>query len=349
MTITNADGGAGATLKDVARHAGVSIKTASRVLNESPNVAPATRAAVIAAIQALGYVPDPAARSLRAGRDRTVGVVVDSIGDVFFAQLVARIETILNGGGYRTLIASSNRNVAREAETVQDMVQRRCAGIIVAPTARDSLKGVRLGDVPVVFVDRPGDLPGAVSVVTDDVGLARKATLHLIERGHTRICLFSDLVLVETTRNRHKGYRAAMEESGIEVDERLVRTDIPDASAVMPALRELLALDDPPTAIISTNSRLSLGLVPALHQFSRTDIALISYGDFAMADSLSPAVTVIDHSPEEIGAVAARAMLDRLRDGAPEVVPEPLVLVPAELIPRGSGELAPTHSNSPAR
>jgi LacI family transcriptional regulator len=331
----------GATLKDVARMASVSTKTASRVLNDDPKVAPGTRAAVIEAMQVLDYVPDPAARSLRAGTDRLVGVVVDSVGDVFFAQLVARIEAVLDEAGYRVLIASSNRDPQRERDTVQTFVQRRCAGVIVAPSRRDSLAGVRLRDVPLVFVDRAGDVPGAQSVVVDDFGLARLATSHLIEHGHRRIALLSDQPRVETTARRHEGFRAAMAEAGLPVDERLVRSDCPGASEVMRVIESLLALDEPPTALISTNTRLSFGVVPALHQHGRTDIALVAFGDFAMAESLTPAVTVIDHSPEAVGAAAARALLDRLQPAATAGAPEPITFVPARLIERGSGELAP--------
>lgn len=332
--------GSGPTLKDVAMLASVSIKTASRVLNEDPKVAPATRAAVMAAMQTLDYHPDPAARSLRAGTDRLVGVVVDSIGDVFFSQLVARVEAVLDEAGYQVLVASSHRDPQRERDTVQNLVQRRCAGVIVAPSSRDSLAGMRLRDVPVVFVDRVGDLPGAQSVVADDFGLARIATAHLIRHGHRRIALLSDVPVIETTRHRHEGFRAAMAEAGLPVDERLVRSDCPDASEVMRVITGLLALDQPPTALISTNTRLSLGVVPALHQHGRTDIALVAYGDFAMAESLSPAVTVIDHSPEAVGTAAAQALLDRLRPGGEATAHEPVTLVPARLIPRGSGELA---------
>jgi len=331
----------GPTLKDVAELASVSIKTASRVLNDAPNVAPATRASVRQAMESLDYQADPAARSLRAGTDRLVGVVVDSIGDVFFAQLGATVEAVLDEAGYRVLIASSNRNLQRERDTVQNFIQRRCAGIIVAPTRRDSLVGMRLRNVPVVFVDREGDLPDGQSVVADDFGLARLATRHLIEHGHRRIALLSDTPAIDTTRHRHEGFRAATADAGLLVDEALVRSDCPDASEVVRVIAGLLALDDPPTAIISTNTRLSLGVVPALHQFGRTDIALVAYGDFAMAASLSPAVTVIDHSPVAIGAAAAHALLQRLQAQGTDVRHERITLVPAQLIPRGSGELAP--------
>jgi LacI family transcriptional regulator len=329
------------TLKDVAELAGVSIKTASRVLNDDPRVADATRAAVLEAMQRLDYSPDPAARSLRAGTDRLVGVVVDSVGDVFFAELVAHVEAVLDEGGYRVLIASSNRDRERERDLVQSFIQRRCAGVIVTPSSRDSLAGLRLRDVPVVFVDRIGELPGSQSVVADDVELARLATSHLIKHGHQRIALLSDKPTIETTANRHEGFRAAMTDAGLPVDERLVRTDCPGPSEVMRVVTSLLALEEPPTALISTNTRLSLGVVPALHQHGRTDVALVAYGDFAMAESLSPAVTVIDHSPEAVGTAAARAMLHRLGPGGDASPPEPITLVPARLIERGSGELVP--------
>jgi LacI family transcriptional regulator len=338
-----------ATLKDVAQLASVSTKTASRVLNDDPAVAPSTRSAVLAAMRALAYVPDPAARSLRAGTDRTVGVVVDSVGDVFFAQLVAQIEAELDEAGYRVLIASSNRDVQRERDTVQSLVQRRCAGVIVAPSRHDSLVGVPLRGVPMVLVDRAGSVPGAHSVVVDDLALGRLATSHLIGHGHRRIALLSDRPSVETTARRHEGFRAAMAEAGLPVDERLVRSDCPSPSEVMRVVEGLLALDEPPTALISTNTRLSLGVVPALHQHGRTDIALVAFGDFPMAERLTPAVTVIDHSPETVGAAAARALRSRLERREPSTAETgPITFVPARLIERGSGEISLWEHPAPA-
>jgi len=342
----NSPGGA-PTLKDVARLAAVSTKTASRVLNDDPKVAASTRALVLAAMATLDYWPDSAARSLRAGTDRLVGVVVDSIGDVFLAELVATIEAVLDAAGYRALIASSNRDSQRERDVVQDLIQRRCAGIILTPSSRESLTGLRLRGVPVVFVDRVGDLPGAQSVVVDDFELAHLATSHLISGGHRRIALLSDAPVVDTTRLRHEGFRAAMSEASLQVDERLVRSDCPGASQVMRVIGSLLDLDDGPTAIISTNTRLTLGIVPALQQHGRADIALVAYGDFAMAESLSPAVTVIDHSPAAVGAAAAQALLSQLQPGEAAVQFDPITLVPARLIARGSGELAPSLGPTP--
>lgn len=333
--------GSGPTLKDVALLAQVSIKTASRVLNNNPNVAPATRASVLSAIKQLNYVPDPAARSLRAGHDNSVGVIVDSIADIFFAELVAAVEEVLDEGGFRAFIASSNRDTNRERETVQNFIQRRCAGLIVAPAHPESLSDVRLNNVPTVFVDRQGALPQAQSVLTHDREQTKAATKHLINHGHKRIALISDYPQLETTQNRLAGYRDALAEHGIAVDEALVKDNCPNISHVVPTLTKLLAQPSPPTALISTNSRLSLGVVPVLHQLRRTDLAFISFGDFAMAEALSPAVTVVDHSPQSIGRIAGRILLEQLAKKPSETERSPIVYSPAPIIPRGSGELRP--------
>lgn len=330
-----------ATLKDVAALAGVSIKTASRVLNDHPNVAPSTKDVVLSVMRELDYIPDPAARSLRAGVDRCVGVLVDSIGDVFFAELAAAIEAELDKHHYRSLIVSSNRDTTRELETVNMFIRRRCAGMIIAPLSRDSIASLNLRNASVVFVDRVGNKPGAHSVVVDDFQLSQKATEHLISHGHTRIAIISDHPTLETTRNRHLGYRAGMREHGIQVDENLVCLDASGPADAFSILERLLSLDAPPTAIFCTNSRLSLGLLPALHSYGRTDLALIAFGDFVMAGSLSPAVTVIEQSPLTIGKTAVDALLRQLKSDTPDEPTESVTYVESRLIPRGSGELRP--------
>ena len=335
----------GPTLKDVAALAGVSLKTASRVLNDTPNVTSQTRQLVHDAMASLSYEPDPAARSLRAGRDRTVGVVVDSIGDIFFSELAATIESALDEAGYRCLLASSNRQPVRERDMVRGLVRRRCAGVIVAPTAPDSISAADLSDTPVVFVDRVGQVDGAVSVISDDVGLAKEATQHLLAHGHRRIALLSDSLDLQTTRGRQEGYRQALADAGLGVAPELMRMDCDDESTAMDEVREVLAMKDPATAIFSCSSRLSLGVVPALHQFGRTDVALVSFGDFIMAGSVQPAVTVVDHSAERIGRAAVAALLEQLQPQDPHVdrTPTGVVEVPARLITRGTGEVpAPT-------
>lgn len=335
--------GSRATLRDVAERAGVSVKTASRVLNDDPKVSVTTRQNVRAAMDLLRYQPDPAARSLRAGRDRTVGVIVDSVGDIFFSALAATVESELSRAGYHCLLASSNGDPQLERDTVRGLIMRRCAGIIVAPTSATSLTADDLSGTPVVFIDRVGELDGATSVVVDDFGLAKEATQHLLSYGHTQIALISAAPELATTRRRQEGFRAALAEAGVTIDEELLRLSCEDESSAFAEVKNLLELEDAATAILCTSSRLTLAVVPALHQAGRTDIALVSFGDFDMADSLQPAITVIDHSPQPIARAAVRALIEQLPPSDPATAESGVIEVPSRLIPRGSGELPAPH------
>lgn len=330
----------GATLKDVAARAGVSLKTASRVLNNDSKVATATRSRVREAMSSLNYEPDPAARSLRAGHDKTVGVIVDSIGDIFFSRLAATMETALDEAGYGSLLASSNMKPLRERDIIRNLVRRRCAGIIAAPTSAESITAADLAGTPIVFVDRIGAVDGAVSVITDDFGMAKAATQHLLSFGHKRVAVLSDSQDIQTTQGRLEGYRQALRDAGLDVHLDLMCTDCDDEALAMDAVRRVLASENPATGIFSCSSRLSLGVVPALHQFGRTDVAFISFGDFVLAGSVQPPVTVVDHSPERIGRAAVAALLERLHTSSDRHSTSPVIEVPAALIPRGTGELS---------
>ena len=324
-------------LRDVAQAAGVSLRTASRVLNDDPRVAQATRARVRQAMLDLEYTPDSMARSLRAGTDASIGLVVESVADPFFAELAAAVESVASDDGRSVVIASTHRDPERERRVVQQMLQRRVSGLLLVPTSGDHgwLAGVA---APLVLVDR-----GAAGVDADVVGIddrqaAFDAVSHLLDHGHRDIAYVGDQPQVATSAARLAGYRGAMEQHGLAVREELVRADCPTAREASSATADLLALDRPPMALLSAATRCSLGVVPALHVHRRTDVALVGFGDFAMADTLAPAVTVVDHSASEVGAAAAERLRKRVAD--PELPTETLH-VPVRLVRRGSGELRP--------
>ena len=161
---------------------------------------------------------------------------------------------------------------------------------------------------------------------------------HLIAHGHQRIAYAGDTPAIATSAARLRGYRDALREHGIAGDERLVRCDCATSEAAARITAALVSDPRPPTAILSATIRASLGVVPALHAAGRTDIALVAFGDFPMADTLRPAVTVVDHPGHEVGRVAAHRLLARLADPA---LPVERIRVPARIVPRGSGELHP--------
>jgi LacI family transcriptional regulator len=338
-------------LQDVANDAGVSLRTASRVLNDDPKVSEATREKVRSVIRALNYAPDVMARSLRAGRDDAVGLVVESVADPFFSELVGAVELASSGTSTSVLIASTHGDPARERDLVEQMVRRRVSGLIIAPTDADHswLRPIATG-TPVVLVDRDAPEVSADVVAIDDHAATVAAVEHLAAHGHRRIAYVGDRPAVATSRARLAGFTDAMAARGLPVPAAHLRADCPDPRSAAAATHALLAGDSgpsggsagsagsAPTAIISAATRCSLGVVPALHAAGRTDVALVALGDFAMADALTPGVTVLDHPAAEIGRAAAARVAARL--AAPEL-PVVTELVPVTLVPRGSGEQRP--------
>jgi len=328
--------GGSARLLDVANAAGVSLRTASRVLNDDPRVASVTRQRVQAAMLELRFEPDAMARSLRAGTDTAVGFVVEAISDPFFAEVIDAVELEMSRHGRSVLVTSTRRDPGWERDVIARMLQRRVAGLLLCPTGGDhAWLDPR---VPVVLVDRPAPGLTADLVEIDDYRAAFDAVAHLIAHGHRRIAYIGDTPAIPTSAARLRGYRDALASHGIEADEQLVNCACPASQDAAEAVSALLGGFRPPTAMLSATTRASLGVVPALHSAGRTDVGLVSFGDFPMADSLRPAVTVVDHPGHEVGRSAAQRLLARL---AQPGLPVERIQVPARLIERGSGELHP--------
>jgi LacI family transcriptional regulator len=328
------------TLRDVAELAAVSPKTVSRVVNGDAHVTPGTRARVQQAIAELGFQPNLVARSLRVGRADVIGLVVESLADPFFARLTSAVEQAAHERGMAVMVSSvGNRMPERESVIVESLLVRQVAGLIVAPMAQSHtyLAGARQS-TPIVFVDRLPEGIDSDAVLVDDLAAGETATRHLLDHGHRRVAFLGSELRNPTTRMRLAGYRRALAERGLPPDESLVSVDAGSARQAREAAEQLLAGPQPPTAIFSANMRCSLGLVPLLHSSGRTDVAVVSFDDFPMADSLVPAVTVLDHDPDAIGRAAAERLFNRLAD--PDG-PAEIVVVPVRLVPRGSGELRP--------
>ena len=324
-------------LLDVANAAGVSLRTASRVLNDDPRVAAVTRQRVQAAMLELSFQPDAMARSLRAGTDTAIGFVVESISDPFFADVIDAVELEMSRHGRSVLVASTRRDASWERDVVGRMFARRVAGLLLSPTAESHswLSDHTHHGAPVVLVDRPAPGLSADLVEIDDRQAAFDAVTHLAAHGHRRIAYVGDTPAIPTSAARLRGYRDARASCQLEPDENLIRCDAATSQAAASAV---MALINKTTAILSATTRASLGVVPALHAARRTDIALVAFGDFPMADALRPAITVVDHPGHEIGRVAAARLLARLADPG---LPAERIQVPARIIERGSGELAP--------
>jgi LacI family transcriptional regulator len=336
-------------MRDVARVAGVSAKTVSRVFNDDPHVTEETRERVRWAMQKLNYVPNLLARSFRAGADDAVGLAVPDIADPFFAAMTSSIEVDLVGRGMAVVVTSLSQGAGeRERPALEALLRRRISGLIVACVSADqSYLAPWEERTPIVFVDRaPKGLSG-VYVIEDDLGGAREAVTHLARHGHRRVAFLGLSTPIATVRRRLKGYRSAVAQTGLDDRPDLVcmPAESPDEAAA--ELVKRLAAADAPTAVFSSNVLCTMALVPALQRAGRTDIAVVGFGDFPMAAALSPAVTVVDQDPAGLGRIAVERLLQRIED--PRGPLRRRTVLPVRLIPRGSGELPPARPGREGR
>jgi LacI family transcriptional regulator len=326
------------TLSEVAALAGVSLKTASRALNREPNVAATTGARVRDAADLLGYRLNGIARELRRGATSAlVGLVSGDLANPFYSAVASGIERELRQHGLLLITANNDEDVERERNLVDAFLERRVRALLVIPTghAYDYLSAEGERGIPVVFLDRPPNGVAADAVLIDNAGGARSAAEHLLRGGHRRIALVADLGRLAPQRGRIDGFVSAMRRAGNDAWEPYLRTDVHDVRHAERTVRELLALERAPTAICTTNNRLTTGALRALRGVARPP-ALIGFDDFELADVLG--VTVVAHDMSAMGRQAAQLAQERL---VGHRGPARTIVVSTSIIARGSGERPP--------
>jgi LacI family transcriptional regulator len=327
-------------MRDVALLAGVSLKTVSRVINDEPGVAAATAERVSVAIDELGFQRNDLARSLRQGRSSsTLGLVIEDVANPFYSAIAQAVEAAARERGYMLITASCEEDPARERELVQALLRRRVDALLLVPAGRDHsyLARETADGTPVVFLDRPPAGLDADCVLLDNVGGARAAVDHLLAHGHERIAVVADPASLYTAAERIAGYRQALDAAGVPVREELVRPGTHDVDQAEAVARELLSLppERRPTALFAGNNRITIGALRAARG-AEPRPAIVGFDDFELADLLG--MTVVRHDTSQMGAHAAALAFERL-DGADR--PPRRVVVPTELIARGSGEVPP--------
>ena len=327
-----------ATLEDVARLAGVSAKTVSRVFNRRDLVNPATADIVLAAAARLRFRPAALARGLRHGRSGTVGLIVGELGNPFYYKVAAGIEHELAAHGYGLILATTDDTVEGERRVAQALLAQRVSALMLIPVSEDQayLDGERQLGTPVIAVDRPARNLVADSVVLDNRAGALDATRRLIERGHRRIGYVCNPASVWSQTERVAGYREAMAEAGMADTARWERIVNDRDARAEDLVRELLTAPAPPTALICGNNRIGVGALRTLKALRDETTALICFDDFDTADVLD--VSVVTYDPRDLGRRAAEVALARIQD--PTGFTRQLVL-PTWVIERGTGERSP--------
>jgi DNA-binding LacI/PurR family transcriptional regulator len=341
------------TMRDVARAAGVSLMTVSRVVNREAGVQPETAAKVERAVRQLGYHRNDAARQLRRREEptHTIGLLVDDIANPFFATLARAVEDAARLHSCVVLIGSSNDSIAREREVVSAFCARRVDGMILVPAAGSHrfLRAQQELGVKVVCVDRPAAGLKVDTVLVDNRRGAYAAVRHLIGHGHHRIGYLGDRKDIWAVRERYAGFAAALAEAGLTADPAIVRHGLRGRAEAADAAAALIRAPSPPTAIFASNDLITMGVIDGLQDagvYGPSDgarspvpsVALIGFDEFALADKLTPPVTVIAQDPAAIGATAAQLLFARI-DG--DTSPSRNVVLLTHLIARGSGEITP--------
>jgi LacI family transcriptional regulator len=329
-----------ATRNDVAERAGVSVAVVSYVLNDGPRpVTPETRAKVEKAIEELGYYPNELARSLRVQQSSTIGLITPDFINPVYAEIAERIQEICIPNGYLMLFVYSGSDPDREKELVQMFRAKQVDGVIVQPVTSDPLeiiKPLQRAKIPVVFLQR--DYPGVPCVVLSDVQGGQLATQHLLDLGHRRISFIKGrLPSAARAEERLIGYCQALKAAGIEPDPALVIESEVTQKAGYQAIQQLLALPNPPTAVVNHNDVLAVGAMHAIRTAGLSipgDVSVVGYDDTASSAYLAPPLTTIRFARREMGRQAA-AILFRAIEQEENHKPS-VVEVPVELIVRAS-------------
>ncbi|MGB3443923.1 MAG: LacI family DNA-binding transcriptional regulator [Actinophytocola sp.] len=322
-------------MSDVARLAGVSIKTVSRVVNAEPGVHTETAERVLAAIERLGFRRNVGALNLRRGSSTgTIGLVLEDVANPFYSGITRAAEEVARRHGRQVLTGSSDEDPDRERELSLEFCARRVDGLIVIPagTRHGYLLPEIASGTPVVFVDRPPGDVVADTVLVDNVAGAAVAVAHLAAHGHTRIAFLGDAPAIFTATERLAGFREGCARAGIPFDERMVAMGPHTRDTVAAALDRTGA-----TAVITGNNRITVLTLRVLASTAHRP-ALVGFDDFELADLLDPPVTVISLDPAELGKAAAELLFARL-DG--DHAPPRRIVLPVRLTPRGSGEVPP--------
>lgn len=312
-----------ASLKEVAREAGVSPATVSRVLNDATNVRVATRLKVEQAIRDLRYQPSRVARRLRA-QDRPgklIGVLVPDIQNPFYLEVVRGIEDGALARECGVLMCNFAQDEAKEHFCLDMMRYESVDGLIVAPARTTDEKVLELArsGMPIVCVDRGLEDVDVDVVVVDNREGARSAVAHLLDLGHRRIAYVAGLRQIPSTIERLQGYEAAMSAAGIEVDEALVRFGDSKHESGRFLTGELLDLPEPPTALFTGNNLITLGALETVHRRGLRipeDVAIVGFDDMYWAISLNPPLTAVSQPGNEIGRRAADLLFHRIAEPA---------------------------------
>lgn len=325
-----------ASIKDVAHHAGVSVATVSRVLNDHPSVRADTRDRVLTAVAELGYRPNAVARSLRTDQTRTLGLVISDVLNPFFTELARSVEDEARALGYSVIIGNADERPDLQDHHVRTLMDRRIDGLLVSPTDGGSplmLDAARSG-TPMVFVDRWIGGVDVPVVRTDGRGAVRDLVAHLHALGHRRLAIISGPAATTTGRERVQAFRSALAEFGLALPADHIGQGDFQADSGRRVTARFLDLPEPPDVIFATDNLMVLGALDEIRARGLRvpdDVALAAFDDVPWFVHTDPPITAIAQPTGELGRAAVRALTDLVEGRTAESV-----ILSARLVTRRS-------------
>ena len=317
------------SMKDVAALAGVSLGTVSNVLNSPDIVAEPTRRKVELAIAKLGWIPNEPARQLRAGRSRSIGMIVMDIANPFYTDLVIGAENCVYDRGYSVQVGNSAQEADRESAQLLVLMQQRVRGVLLAPIwdIDDRVRQLRLRGIPVVLLDRAGNQSDFCSVSTDDVEGGRLAVQHLLDQGHTRIAVIGGPGNLQQVADRRLGAELARSRHNGTVEILIKSSTHLDVDSGVRAAEEIVVMpsSERPSAVFATNDLLAIGLLQGFVTAGLRvpdDMAIVGYDDIAFAAAAAVPLSSVRQPRLAIGYRAAELLFEEIEAADREVAHE---------------------------
>jgi len=328
------------TMADVAREAGVSLMTVSRVVNNKRDVSPATRQRVLKVIERLGYRPSGIARGLATRHTGTLGLVIPDVANPFFSDVARGAEHEAYAEGYNVFLCNTDEDPQREVAILQSLEDKLVDGVVLCSSRLDEgeLRGVLAHHPAVVLVNRrlEGQGDGVGTVLLDDVRGGRVATQYLLDRGRRAVGFLAGPPASRSGRWRDQGYRAALAAAGLSYNPAWVRHCSPVVDGGQEAARELLTAHPELNALFCYNDLVAVGALQACVELGRRvpeDVAVVGFDDIPLAALVTPPLTTCRVPRYELGVQAMRLLLDQI-GGCPDECPE--IVLRVELIVRTS-------------
>lgn len=320
------------TIVDVAKHAGVSVSTAARVLSSYGYASKKTRKIVLQAAEELGYVPNQVARSLRLQRTMMVGLLISDVENAFYSMIAKNVEGITKEAGYHVVLCNSNDDPKEEQGYLNLLEMLQVDGLILTPTAenRETLERLQEKGIAIVQIDRQVEGLYADAVLLDNKAGAESAVSHLIEAGHIRIGILSGSIEVTTGKQRLVGYEQTLRAHGIPLNPELIRSGSFRREHAIEDVCALIDITPRPTAIFAANNILAEACLIVFAERGiqvPDEISLVAFDDIKWMGIKKPLVSTVEQPTAEMAKSAAELLLKRLQDKE-EISPKTMFFQP---------------------